>query len=111
MRTMHEVGGITKIPDGLWYIRCDDIRYDGYIKSSNMTVNCLIDIWTLICHDKKVGSAQFEITAPRTRFRKVKGNTEEAVLCPSCKMRMLMHTEPTRGYCYACEWVSREGEN
>ena len=64
--------GMTKIPKGEWYINIDGMKLTGKIISTAQSINCLIDIWELKTHDKRTGSAQIHINAPRTMFRKVK---------------------------------------
>jgi hypothetical protein len=57
--------------DQRWYIKVDGIRYEGEIcEIDPQPVNCKIAIWTLKTWDSS-GSIQIELSAPRTRFRKV----------------------------------------
>ncbi len=60
-------------PEGMWYIKLDEVRYEGEINAVDiMPINCGVAIWTLRTWDHDVGSAIIDISAPRTRFRKVR---------------------------------------
>ncbi len=72
-RFLSENGQWLNWPDGNWYIILDGVRYQGEIRTVDFEPeNCGIAIWTLQTWDNKIGSAQIDISAPRTRFRKAK---------------------------------------
>lgn len=57
---------------GSWYIRVDGVRYEGKIRrTDNVPINCGVALWTLETYDE-IHTAMIQITAPRTRFRKVR---------------------------------------
>jgi hypothetical protein len=65
---------MSKSPEGEWYININGVRYEGKIWAvDSMPINCGVSIWTLRTWDN-VGTAQIDISAPRTRFRKVKND-------------------------------------
>jgi hypothetical protein len=56
---------------GEWYVTVDGVRYEGTIYSTEIPINCGVDLWTLECYDS-THLKRIQITAPRTAFRKVK---------------------------------------
>lgn len=65
-------------PEGQWRITLDGVLYEGKINKVDFyPINCGVAIWTLQAWDNGVGSAQIDISAPRTRFRKARKVTNE----------------------------------